>query len=107
MHVLVWIAVDIGISCVIHTASPIHGLAASIYHKVNVDGTLNVIEACQKQRVSKLIYTSSAGVIYNGSDLFNANESIPYCEVSAKIILSKRFLWTLTMKLKQLQKKPF
>ena len=70
-----------GVDVVIHTASPIHGLSAEIYHKVNVEGTLNIIKACIQERVKKLVYTSSAGVVYNGQDLFCVDESEPYCEV--------------------------
>ena len=66
---------------VIHTASPIHGKAASLYHKVNVEGTDLVIQSCQRYAIRKLIYTSSAGVIYNGQNLFNADETTPYCQV--------------------------
>ena len=70
-----------GKTAVIHCASPIHGADATIYKKVNVDGTKNVIDACIKQGVRKLVYTSSASVIYNGNDLYAADESIPICEV--------------------------
>lgn len=71
-----------GQDIVIHTASPIHGLPASVYHKVNVQGTLNVIDACIKAQVKKLIYTSSAGVVYNGNDLHNVDEATTgYCDV--------------------------
>lgn len=70
-----------GNDVVIHTASPIHGKPSAVYFKVNVDGTQNVIDACVKEKVAKLIYTSSAGVIYNGQDLINADETVPYCEV--------------------------
>jgi sterol-4alpha-carboxylate 3-dehydrogenase (decarboxylating) len=70
-----------GKTVVIHTASPIHGKPAAVYHKVNVDGTRNIIDACLAQKVSKLVYTSSAGVIYNGQDLINADETTPYCQV--------------------------
>jgi sterol-4alpha-carboxylate 3-dehydrogenase (decarboxylating) len=66
---------------VIHTASPIHGKPASVYHKVNVEGTRNIIQACLKHKVGKLVYTSSAGVIYNGQDLINVDENTPYCDV--------------------------
>ena len=70
-----------GKTVVIHTASPIHGLPASVYFKVNVDGTKNVIEACKTTGVQKLVFTSSASVVYDGSDLVNGTESIPYCKV--------------------------
>lgn len=69
------------IDVVIHTASPIHGLSPEIYHNVNVKGTENIIKACLECNVSKLVYTSSAGVVYNGQDLFYTNESLDYCKV--------------------------
>ncbi|KAJ3145280.1 hypothetical protein HK101_002514, partial [Irineochytrium annulatum] len=68
---------------VIHTASPPHGLGRDVFWRVNVDGTRNVIDACTApaSSVRKLVYTSSASVIYNGQDLINADESVPYCDV--------------------------
>jgi sterol-4alpha-carboxylate 3-dehydrogenase (decarboxylating) len=71
----------VDIDVVIHTASPIHGKPASVYFKVNVEGTRNVISCCLEAKVCKLIYTSSASVIYDGSDLINADETVPYCSV--------------------------
>ena len=63
----------------IHTASPTHGLGAAIYELVNVTGTKNVIQACQDAGVPKLVYTSSAGVIYSGQEnLVDADERIAY-----------------------------
>lgn len=52
---------------VIHTASPVHGQGKELYQKVNVVGTQTVIEACIAHSVTKLVYTSSAGVVYNGT----------------------------------------
>ncbi|CAA17691.1 3 beta-hydroxysteroid dehydrogenase/delta 5--_4-isomerase Erg26 [Schizosaccharomyces pombe] len=66
---------------VIHTASPVHNLARDIYFEVNVDGTANIIKACQKFNVDALVYTSSAGVVFNGADLINVDESQPIPEV--------------------------
>lgn len=63
---------------VIHTASPIHGLGREIYMKVNVEGTRNVITACQETGVKVLVYTSSAGVVFDGSPLINVDETEPY-----------------------------
>lgn len=71
-----------GAKIVIHTASPTHGLGKDIYELVNVTGTKNVIEACQAAGVPKLVYTSSAGVIYSGQEnLVDADERIPYPKV--------------------------
>jgi len=47
----------------------------------NVTGTENVINACKKNGVSRLIYTSSPSVVYGGEeDLENIDESVPYPE---------------------------
>ncbi|GMK56658.1 hypothetical protein CspeluHIS016_0304980 [Cutaneotrichosporon spelunceum] len=68
-----------GAMIVIHTASPPHGRGAAVYEAVNVTGTQNVIEACRTAAVPKLVYTSSAGVVYSGKeDLINADERLPY-----------------------------
>ncbi|MBM82685.1 MAG: 3-beta hydroxysteroid dehydrogenase [Planctomycetaceae bacterium] len=48
------------------------------FHSINTVGTLNVIEACQKAVASKLIYTSSPSVIYDGREHLGADESIAY-----------------------------
>ena len=49
------------------------------FFHVNVGGTRNVIAACREAGVSRLIYTSSPSVVYNGGDLRNVNESAPLC----------------------------
>ena len=48
------------------------------YYNTNVKGTQNVIDACIQQKVSRLIYTSTPSVIFNGKDLEGVNESFPY-----------------------------
>jgi nucleoside-diphosphate-sugar epimerase len=48
------------------------------YRRANVDGTRNIVEACRAAGVSRLIYTSSPSVVFNGSDLAGADESAPY-----------------------------
>ena len=68
---------------VVHSVSPVHGLGSDIYHKVNVEGTINIIEqAKQDPNVRALVYTSSGGVVFNGADLRNADESCPIPEVA-------------------------
>jgi nucleoside-diphosphate-sugar epimerase len=48
------------------------------YHRTNVDGTRHVLAACRRQGVSRLIYTSSPSVVFQGQDLEGADESVPY-----------------------------
>lgn len=48
------------------------------YHRANVVGTENVLAACRKFGISKLIYTSSPSVVYHGGDENGIDESTPY-----------------------------
>lgn len=48
------------------------------YHLPNVVGTLNIIEACRKFDVPRLVYTSTPSVVHAGRDIENADESLPY-----------------------------
>lgn len=66
---------------IVHSASPMHGLAQEIYEKVNIQGTKTLLKVAKLQKVKALVYTSSAGVIFNGQDIYNADESWPYPKV--------------------------
>jgi len=48
------------------------------YHRANVIGTSNVIAACRKHGVSRLVYTSSPSVVFDGRDMEGVDESVPY-----------------------------
>lgn len=48
------------------------------YEEVNIGGTRHVLEACQKYRIPRLIYTSSPSVVYSGHDEEGIDESTPY-----------------------------
>ena len=50
----------------------------TLMHGVNVLGTQNVVDACVIQAVPKLVYTSSASVVFEGKDLVNVDETTPY-----------------------------
>ena len=50
------------------------------YHSINVTGTSNLIEACRKQGVGRLVFASSASVVFDGADLEGIDESFPYPE---------------------------
>ena len=50
------------------------------YRLANVEGTRNVLEACRKAGVGKLVFTSSPSVVFGGADLEGVDESIPYPE---------------------------
>ncbi len=65
-----------GVDTVFHTAAFIATLggsgASSSYrnqaYAINVDGTNNIIKACQDKGVRRLIHTSSVDVCFNGEE---------------------------------------
>jgi len=50
------------------------------FYSINVTGTRNLIEACKKQGVGRIVFTSSSSVVFDGSDLDGIDESYPYPE---------------------------
>jgi nucleoside-diphosphate-sugar epimerase len=48
------------------------------YFETNVTGTENVLAACRKLGIRKLVYTSTPSVVHGGGDLEGADESAPY-----------------------------
>jgi len=50
------------------------------YHKANVLGTANVLAGCRKHGATRLVYTSSPSVVFEGRDLEGIDESQPYAE---------------------------
>jgi nucleoside-diphosphate-sugar epimerase len=50
----------------------------SDFFDTNVTGTQNVIAACKKHGVRRLVYTSTPSVVHAGKDVEGANESLPY-----------------------------
>jgi nucleoside-diphosphate-sugar epimerase len=48
------------------------------FHDVNTLGTANVIAACRKHRVGRLVYTSSPSVTFAGRDQRGVDELAPY-----------------------------
>lgn len=50
------------------------------YFAANVTGTENVLAACRRNGIGRLVYTSSPSVVFDGSDMEGADESAPYPE---------------------------
>lgn len=48
------------------------------YHRINVLGTRNVLAACQKHGIGRLVYTSTPSVVHEGGDLEGVDERVPY-----------------------------
>lgn len=68
-----------GMDVVYHTAA-VPGVWGSwkLFHSINVQGTENVIAACQAAGVRKLVFTSSPSVTFDGGDQCGVDESVPY-----------------------------
>ncbi len=68
-----------GCDAVIHTAAKagVWGWYKDFF-ATNITGTENVIAACKKHGVRKLIHTSTPSVVHSGADIENGNESLPY-----------------------------
>jgi 2-alkyl-3-oxoalkanoate reductase len=68
-----------GMDVVYHTAA-VPGVWGSweLFHSINVQGTENVIAACQAAGVRKLVFTSSPSVTFSGRDQCGVDESEPY-----------------------------
>jgi nucleoside-diphosphate-sugar epimerase len=48
------------------------------YFSANVTGAENVVSACRKHGVNRLVYTSSPSVVFQGGDMEGVDESVPY-----------------------------
>jgi nucleoside-diphosphate-sugar epimerase len=72
-----------GIDVVFHVASAApttqnSDAAKQVMNIVNVFGTQNLLTACKEAGVGKVVYTSSASVVFNGSPLIDVTEECPY-----------------------------
>jgi nucleoside-diphosphate-sugar epimerase len=68
-----------GCDIVFHVAAKA-GVAGRLadYHRANVLGTENVLAACRRHRIPRLVYTSSPSVVFDGKDMEGVDESVPY-----------------------------
>ena len=68
-----------GCDVVFHVAAKagIWGRYADFF-ATNVTGTENVLAACGKHNVTRLVYTSTPSVVHGGESIEGADESIPY-----------------------------
>lgn len=67
------------IDCVFHTAAlPGIGGPWELFRATNLDGTKNMIHACQHHGVQRLVYTSSPSATYAGQEQCGVDESVGY-----------------------------
>jgi len=68
-----------GMDAVFHVAAKagVWGKRQDFYH-TNVLGTRNVLQACRKNKVPFLVYTSTPSVVFNREPFTGEDESLPY-----------------------------
>ena len=73
-----------GMDVVFHVASLVQTSQsnADTIWAVNFEGTKNIIDACREAGVTRLVYVSSASVVYEGRNIENGDESLPYSSKS-------------------------
>lgn len=71
-----------GIDTVFHVAAAPYKCSYDLIWRVNVGGTKNVIDACIKNNVSRLIHTSSCSVVFQGNEVVDGTEDMPYTKKS-------------------------
>ncbi|GFH14670.1 3beta_HSD domain-containing protein [Haematococcus lacustris] len=69
---------DVVFHCAAAAPSAENAMNNTLMQAVNVDGTANIIKACQEAQVPHLVYTSSASVVFEGKPLHMVNEDQPY-----------------------------
>lgn len=68
-----------GFDVIFHTASKVAMWGKyEDFYTTNVLGTQNILEACQKNKIPHLIYTSTPSVVFGRESLKGVDESAPY-----------------------------
>lgn len=94
------IAACAGMDSIIHNASLVHtkhNRETDVW-AVNLGGTENILAACTAHAIPRLVYMSSASAVYEGRDVENGDETLPYARISqapyadSKIAAEKKVL---------------
>jgi 3beta-hydroxy-delta5-steroid dehydrogenase / steroid delta-isomerase len=81
-----------GVDVVIHSAAIIDWgqHPKELVETVNVEGTVNVIEACRQNNVAALVAISTEDVVYGGRPIRDGDESLPYPRRHANVYCSSK-----------------
>jgi len=73
-----------GVDVVFHAASVVHTRNTKVetVFAVNVGGTDNLLDACRDQGIGRFVYVSSASAVYEGHDIENGDETMPYSSIT-------------------------
>jgi len=85
-----------GVDTVFHTAAKA-GIWGpwNEYRHTNVGGTVNIVNACRKHQIPRLVYTSTPSVVFDRRDIVDGDESLPYatkplCHYARSKIIAER-----------------
>lgn len=72
------------VDVVFHCASVVHTNATmeSLVWDINYGGAMNINKACTREGGPRIVYVSSASAVYEGKDVENGDESMPYSSIS-------------------------
>lgn len=73
------VASSAGVDTVFHVAS-LAGIWGpwKHYYGINVEGTANVLAACRKNGIPRMVYTSTPSVVFASDDICMGDERLPY-----------------------------
>ncbi|NLY93644.1 MAG: NAD-dependent epimerase/dehydratase family protein [Myxococcales bacterium] len=73
-----------GAEVIFHNASVVHTKQnqKDFVWKVNLGGTQNLMDAAKAHGVTRFVYVSSGSVVYEGRDIENGDERLPYSSIS-------------------------
>ena len=69
------------VDCVFHIVHTRSSRQDTIWG-VNLEGSKHVLAACQQHGVGRLVYVSTASAVYEGRDIEDGDEELPYSSVS-------------------------
>jgi len=80
-----------GMDSIVHCASVVttRGRDRGGAWRHNYGGTRSVLDACEYGRVDRLVHISSASVVYQGRDIENGDEHLPYATARTPYASSK------------------
>lgn len=69
----------VGCEVIYHVAAKAgHWGSYNDYYQTNVTGTENILKACLKNKIDRLVYTSTPSVVLDGKNHEGDNETLPY-----------------------------
>lgn len=81
------------VDAIVHSAGKVGAWGpAQEYYNINVRGTNNVLAACSRHGIHKLVLTSSPSVVQHGRDIEGADESLPYSAHFASVYAQTKAL---------------